>query len=243
MKYYKCHQYQGFSLLEMAIVLLIAGLLLGGGLGVVASRQEAQRIQETETLLNEARDALIGYAATNGRLPCPASSTSNGIESPVGGGVCTNPYKDGYLPAVTLGLSGVDDEGYLRDGWQLKANRIRYAVTTANNTNAATTAITSTLASDLYICNSSIGMTSTNCGTAQTLSSNAVAVVFSLGKNASQTATSKDEKANVSNNAIFVSHSPSKAGTANPGGEFDDQVIWLSPNILFNRMIQAGKLP
>lgn len=230
-------------MIEMAIVLLIAGLLLGGGLSVVASRQEMQRIQETEALLNEARDALIGYAATNGRLPCPASSTSNGIESPVGGGACTNFYKNGYLPAVTLGLSGVDDQGYLRDGWQLKANRIRYAVTKANNTNAATTAITSTLAPDLYVCNSSIGVTTTDCGTAQTLTSTAVAIVFSLGKNAAKTATSKDEKANLNNNPVFISHSQTKAGTTSEGGEFDDQVLWLSPNILFNRMIQAGKLP
>jgi len=32
-------------------------------------------------------------------------------------------------------------------------------------------------------------------------------------------------------------------GTAASGGEFDDLVIWLPPGILFNRMVQAGRLP
>jgi hypothetical protein len=28
-----------------------------------------------------------------------------------------------------------------------------------------------------------------------------------------------------------------------PGGEFDDMVTWVSPNILFNRMVAAQTLP
>jgi hypothetical protein len=39
----------------------------------------------------------------------------------------------------------------------------------------------------------------------------------------------------------FVSRPFSAANGA--GGEFDDIVSWLSTPILFNRMVQAGKLP
>ena len=46
-----------------------------------------------------------------------------------------------------------------------------------------------------------------------------------------------------SNNSdrVFVSHIPTASSATN--GEFDDIVIWLSPNILFGKMVAAGKLP
>lgn len=235
----------GFSLVEMAIVLAIMGLVLGSSLTIFSAMRDQQHFNDTNALLGEAQDALTGFAIANGRLPCPASSASNGAESPVGGGACTNAL-NGFLPAVTLGLSGVDANGYSTDAWGLSQNRIRYAVTTAN-ANAATTgdgirAITMTFFNpDLYVCGSSTGITGTTCGTATTLTSKAVAVIYSPGKNAATGGVGVDEAANLNNDSVFVSHSPAQAGVA--GGEFDDQVTWLSPYILFNRMIQAGKLP
>ncbi len=41
--------------------------------------------------------------------------------------------------------------------------------------------------------------------------------------------------------ATFLSRTTSSAGSTL--GEFDDIVAWLSKNILFNRMVAAGKLP
>ena len=46
---------------------------------------------------------------------------------------------------------------------------------------------------------------------------------------------------NANNNRTFVSHPPTANGA--PNGYFDDIVIWISPNILINRMVAAGKLP
>jgi len=34
-----------------------------------------------------------------------------------------------------------------------------------------------------------------------------------------------------------------RAGTASNDENFDDSVAWISPNILINRMVSAGKLP
>ncbi len=78
-----------------------------------------------------------------------------------------------------------------------------------------------------------------------TLTNSAAAVLISHGLNGlgavqMSAATSTDEQINTDGNAVFMSHTPTPQGSAN---EFDDQVDWLSPNILFNRMVSAGKLP
>ncbi len=231
----------GFTLVEMAIVLLIITLLMTGLVPTISSQFEQRHRNETSKQLDEIRDALLGFAVANGRLPCPASATSNGIESPLGGGICTNPW-DGFLPAATLGITPTDSNGYALDGW---SSRIRYAVTTSNI--SAFTKVTNgmqaigmgTLAPDLSVCDSATGITGTTCGTATKLTNNAVAVIYSVGKNS--VAAGADEAANLNGDQVFVSHVPSPSTAAN--GEFDDVVTWLSPNILFNRMVAASKLP
>ena len=80
----------GFTLVEMAVVLLIMALLLGGLLPTLSSRVEQQRLGEVRKQLDEIEQAAIGYALINGRLPCPASSSSNGAESFASGGNATN---------------------------------------------------------------------------------------------------------------------------------------------------------
>jgi len=53
--------------------------------------------------------------------------------------------------------------------------------------------------------------------------------------------TSANEAANLNGDPVFISRA--LTSSAETGGEFDDQVNWLSLYILFNRMVQAGKLP
>lgn len=122
----------GFSLVELALGLVIVATLLAGLLVPLASQVEQRRWDETRRLLEEAREALLAFAAVNARLPCPATDASNGAEAPPGGGACS--VQAGFLPAATLGLSGVDAQGYLSDPFGLvdgtgaNSNRIRYAV-------------------------------------------------------------------------------------------------------------------
>jgi hypothetical protein len=54
-----------------------------------------------------------------------------------------------------------------------------------------------------------------------------------------------DEYTNATTGAgtTFVSRTYQDTGATGTGGEFDDIVVWLSPNILFNRMVAAGQLP
>ncbi len=51
--------------------------------------------------------------------------------------------------------------------------------------------------------------------------------------------TSADELENSNINDDFVFRTPTQPGP----NEFDDLVTWISPNILYNRLIAAGRLP
>lgn len=254
---------RGFSLVELAIVMVIVSLLAGGLIVSLSAQMELANTAETQRRLADARLALLGYAAANGRLPCPAAPDSTGVESPSGGGACTNPW-NGFLPAITLGLGPSNGAGYAVDAW---GNPIRYAVTTVKHAtycasgcftttdgvkalwNALGVAsLSGTYEPDLQVCTSATGLTgsgaSATCASGQTLSNNAVAVIFSQGRNGGGTPTSTDELANspsvaTSLDRLFVSHTPTPAGS----GEFDDLVIWLSPNQLFSQMLSAGRLP
>lgn len=247
---------RGFTLIELAIVLFVVALLLGGMLLPLAGQQDIRNYGDTQKILTESRDALLGFAMANDRLPCPASAASNGVESPPGGGTCTNPY-DGFLPAATLGLSPVDAQGYRLDGWGGETvHRLRYAVSTAN-TNAYTTqsqmksvgmtTLAAAAAGDLKICNTGTSMASEGtatvaCAANSTLTADAVAVIYSLGKNAGVEGAGDHEKHNSNIPTAVVAADPAFVN-APQGTEFDDQMLWLSKNTLFNRMVAAGKLP
>lgn len=237
---------QGAALL----MLLIMFGLLGAFYALRAFNSQpaqAEKDQATLEILNMAKDALLGFAATNGRLPCPATAGSNGQEAyvgVVGASACSVPYV-GFLPAATLGLPGMDATGYLRDPW---AGRVRYAVSTANGnaattTNGIQTVTTAVFAPDLRVCTTATGATPTACAAAPpALTTTAVVVLLSSGPNG-EPGVGADELANAvaSNNQVFVSHPRTDATAAN--GEFDDLVTWLTTTALFARMTQAGKLP
>lgn len=242
---------RGFTLIELAIVMFIVTLLLGGMLLPLAGQQDIRNFGDTQKTLAETRDALLGFAMANDRLPCPATAASNGVESPVGGGVCTNPY-DGFFPAATVGLSPVDAQGYLLDGWGGEAlRRVRYAVSTANTSafttqnGMKTTGIT-TLAPDLKICSTGVGMVSPEtaaaaCAANTALATDAVAVVYSLGKNAGTGGAGAEENHNPNPQSTLAAD-PAFVN-APQGTAFDDQMLWLSKSTLFNRLVAAGKLP
>ena len=232
---------QGFTLIEIAIVMLIITLLLTGLVPTISSQIEQRQTNDTRKQLDEIQQALLGYAVINGRLPCPASSSTNGQEDPpVVTGTCTHP-NDGFIPAATLGLTNIDSSGFAVDAW---GNRIRYSVTTAV-ANAFTTAGGMSLAgnsalgnANLYICNTSTSITPSSCAAGTSLTANGAAVViFSTGKDGSSGSVNPDEAANLHGSTFktFVSHDFTPT--------FDDLVIWISPNVLINRMVAAGKLP
>jgi prepilin-type N-terminal cleavage/methylation domain-containing protein len=247
---------RGFTLVELAMVLLIAGLLLISLMYTLTAASEQRARDDTNRRLTEARDLLLAFAVVKGRLPCPASFGGNGDESPAGGGACTD-YYTGFLPGRALGMTGLDASGYALDAWN---NRIRYAVSNnpaGNFTSAAAlkAAGTVTVPGDLVVCGSAAGIVTgppASCGAAASISNQniVVAVIWSLGKNGGPSAYSgADEAANnknrlpavTNNHGVFVWHDARPAGGA--GGEYDDLMVWIPVGQLYGRMIAAGVLP
>jgi type II secretory pathway pseudopilin PulG len=229
----------GFSLVEMAVVLVILGFVLATLLLPLQAQREQLFRSQTENTLEIARKALLGFAQSQGRLPCPA--TANGIENPTGGGACASAV--GFLPAATLGIQPTDANGFAIDGWN---NPIRYAVTTVNTAGGAATPDFTTsgeisvvgianLAPDLRVCADSAVA---NCSATEYLVNNAVAVVFSTGPTVAAGSGGADEDENLDGDTVFVSQAP----IVTAGNEFDHLVVWLSPYVLYNAMVETGQL-
>lgn len=70
---------KGFTLIEIAIVMVIIGLLAGGGVSLMGILSERRSRNETSEYLDEAKNALISFAKINGRLPW-ADNTGDGNE-------------------------------------------------------------------------------------------------------------------------------------------------------------------
>lgn len=238
---------RGFTLAELAIVLVIVALLGSGLIVSLSSQRDIQAQTETNRQLNEAIEAILGFATANGRLPRPAVSATDGTER----GTCASESDcAGFLPWQVLGVKKTDSWGKL----------VRYSVTPAF---ANSVISLTTIATKKVLSRDSSGNTIYVVGQAASCSTGnpcTPAVIFSHGKQRfgtddsgialpGGTATSIDE---ASNDTGTVNAGPAGTqymtrtftdNTVAVGGEFDDQVIWLSPNIIFNRLIAAGRLP
>jgi type II secretory pathway pseudopilin PulG len=249
---------RGFSLVELAIVLLTVGLILSSVFVVLRAQLEQRDRDATQRRLEAARELLVGFALVNKRLPCPASGAAGGDESPAGGGVCTNAY-NGFLPARTIGYQPVDAQGYALDAW---GNRLRYAVSATSwgsapgarftkkhvaNDPAASWSIDTT-PGDLVVCSAGVAgaqAPGAGCaaGTTVTNQNTVVLVVYSTGRSGSAVAPAASSNAaeNLDGDVLFVARPPDPPDA--PGGEFDHLLVWLPVSLLYSRMIAAGVLP
>jgi type II secretory pathway pseudopilin PulG len=245
---------RGFTLAELAVAFAVVSLVLWGALGTLSAQTEMRGHDETRRRLQAAVQALLGFAVTQRRLPCPALGASTGDESPAGGGACASFY-GGFLPAKTIGLQPTDAAGYALDAW---GHRIRYAVSNAltgcigpsalpHFTSAANLKANgvSCRPNDIDICVSAQGATSGSCASSANRAvstETAALVVFSTGRNgAVASAQGADELANLDANPVFVHRSPS--GPESSAGAYDDIVVWVPVGILYARLIEAGVLP
>ncbi len=235
----------GFTLAELAIVLLVVTLLIAGALTPIASQIELQRVTATQKTLDDVKDALTGFALSRGYLPCPdlpaaafppvAGTVANdGLEDVnAATGICAT--LEGDVPWATLGVGDSDAWG----------NRLHYRVTSAFASRAPAATVSLSSAGGLRVC--------TTAACAATLATAVPAVVLSYGRNgygalsasgvflAAPPAANTDETANVDANTDFVSRPKTDIGAT--AGEFDDLVVWISASALFNRMVAAGRLP
>lgn len=268
-KYKNSQQQGGFSLIEVAIGLVLLALTTVSIVNSLATQNEQRRYVQTKSQLGEAREAVMAFLLTNGRLPCPATGISNGQESILSntGGVITCTSEVGFLPGAALGLGELDAFGFKNDAWSdgvsaAGARALRYSVTSLNGTvaNALTspglgapssatrrmdvqTAV-STGQQSLFICQSSIGITAAanRCGSlANTMASNAVFAIWSGGSNARNVASfSADETQNATLATPRVLVSRGFAPVGASGGAFDDLVVWVAYSLIADRLFSGG---
>ncbi len=60
---------KGLTLIELAIVLIILGILLGIGAGIIGVLIKRVKYNESREIVNAAVEGIIGYATSSGRLP------------------------------------------------------------------------------------------------------------------------------------------------------------------------------
>jgi prepilin-type N-terminal cleavage/methylation domain-containing protein len=217
-------QQRGFTLIEIAIVLVIIGLLLGGLIMPLRTQRDINQRQATELQLQEIRAALIGFAQTNNRLPCPAAAGGLGVSA-----ACI--AANNRVPYATLGIQGTVINGDLVDVWQ---QPLRY--TLANGLGAAITIALPV--APLSIC------TQTPCPNAANLITGvADAVVLSTGKDGADipASVSPDQVMNrAAGSTSFVMRTPTEYQVT--GVEFDDLVVWVAHPTLIYELGRAGRL-
>jgi prepilin-type N-terminal cleavage/methylation domain-containing protein len=252
----------GFTLVEIAIVLMIVTILLGYSVALFPVQQELKQYRQVETEMDGIIEQLMAFGQVNGRLPCP-DTDDDGEEDRTGGpplNSCVGWF--GRLPARTLGINGkYSANGRLLDPW---GEAYGYAVSagdgtplplpgTANGDIDLVTAngirdqgMADTLGGlDLFICDDSdtLDITDTNCTDVSggDVIEGVAAVVISMGKNNDIPATSNIQAENLddfgdgTNDKVYI--------FAPRSDNYDDVVKWIPANLLFSRMIKADQLP
>jgi len=212
---------RGFTLAEIAIVLVILAVLASAMLIPLGGQIEARQRAEAESSLNDIRAALIGFAILNGRLPCPTldtdpSAAGYGKETvDATGTACKSATSDGVLPWRTLGVAPQDPWNQY---WRYRAD--------ARFSDPDKTPITTShdVLDDLAV--------EAHDGTSLTASGNtAVALVYSLGANRSADGQ----------NASYEAGSSAVYEAGEPTTTYDDMLTWFGRPLLIARMAEAGR--
>ncbi|MCP5249346.1 MAG: prepilin-type N-terminal cleavage/methylation domain-containing protein [Candidatus Accumulibacter sp.] len=252
---------RGFTLTELAVVLVIVALVVGSLLVPLSAQIDIRNTADTRASLAEIREALLGFVAANGRLPCPAAaSVATGVgnagseQGPPVNGVCRdlngNPTEVGVLPWVTLGVRETDAWG----------RRYTYRVSTqfAQSVPPPATVwpvpctVSAVNAAFVLCASGTLVVRSAAAPAGSAIALQVPVVVISHGKNGNGAFTplgtqlpagaDADEQDNQLTNA-GLNMANSEFVSKTPTTTFDDELLWISRLVVFNRLITVGKLP
>lgn len=113
----RCSRFSaGFTLVEMAVVVTLIGILMALGLATATSVMESSQRATTKDRQDYVRDAFLAYFTVNHRFPCPDNGSNvgntgrDGVEDRTAGGAtptvtaaCTTAL--GTVPYLTLGIA------------------------------------------------------------------------------------------------------------------------------------------
>lgn len=230
---------KAFTLVEIAIVLVIVGIGLGGLLLTLTAQIDLRNYAATRQSMEEIKDALIGYSLSHGYLPCPAKSAIDGTEDRnTVSGDCN--ARAGFIPWQELGVIRNDSWNHL----------YRYSITNAYSDSVDKINLSPTTARDITIRTRNALGNFVNLSNANDIP----AVIISHGKNgfgatsvegvlvADSSANNDDENTNAIGTTSFVSREYSEVKNTTYS-EYDDIVVWISPNIYIAKLVSVGKLP
>ncbi len=123
---------RGFSLIELAIVVMVIGITIGAGLTVLSQYSSQSKITQTKLRIEAILDVINEYADEYNSLPCPASYTAPFGSNAHGLADCGAAYSGGgtvmgAVPTTNLGLYPTMS----MDGW---GRRMTYIVKSAATT-------------------------------------------------------------------------------------------------------------
>ena len=116
-KQQKSYKISGFSLIEMAVVLGVVGLITAGSVGMYSEQQTHVKWMEGDSKLLLSKASLLKFSRINKFLPCP-DTDGDGLENRTGMACTAN---NGSVPFNDLGISQAD----VQDSW---GNALRYAI-------------------------------------------------------------------------------------------------------------------
>lgn len=264
---------KGFTIAELAVAVAILGLLIFGAMVPFSTQVEIRNVNETRRTLDSIKDAVIGFAQANGRLPCPADGTV--VSGSAGAGTeqftspsCTATF--GVVPWATLGTPETDSWGRRFSYWvsPIFADALPPAATTWSSAGQVPACAPNPAPTQASFALCSLGVLNVNTRNESTRTPTATGsalpvVIISHGKNgfgAYTTAggtliapTGADETANATHAAAattFFTRSPTASASgcddtlpAQPLCEFDDIVVIIPTSVLISRVVAAGKLP
>ena len=91
----------GFTLIEIAIVMIIIGVLAGGGAFVMGMLTQRKARNESIDYLEQAKEAVLSYASTQGTLPQASANTDGTVTDGDG-------QADGFFPYFDLKVRPTD---------------------------------------------------------------------------------------------------------------------------------------
>ena len=103
----------GFTLIEMAIVLMIMGLILASTAQLLTQRQEWLQAENTRVRIADATEAITAFRNLYGRYPCPASLTAQAYQPDNATALAQNYGRESDCTDITQAPgAGIGAQGY-----------------------------------------------------------------------------------------------------------------------------------